>query len=322
VNIPFLTKISGTPTKTRMTKSGLGRGLGALLSEQKAGSGESAADDPQPLQPDGEVERVIRVAVTDIKPCPSQPRKDFDRAALEDLAVSLTSTGFIQPLVARATDDDKYELIAGERRWRAAQIAKIDVVPVVVREASDEKMLEMALVENLQREDLNPIEEAQGFALLIEAFGLTQEDAAQRIGKSRAAVANALRLLNLGEDLQAHLREGRLSVGHAKVILGLDDPEQQSLTSQRVIEHAFTVRETEELVGRLQAGPEGTSTKKAGGSTPAPDVHSADLERRLTEALGTKVALRYRAGKGSLNIKFFSDDDLERILKLLGVEEG
>ena len=298
-----------------MAKSGLGRGLNALLAEQK----KAAPTVAQPIVPDGEMERVIRVPINDIKPCPTQPRKDFDRAALEDLAVSLTANGFIQPLVARAAGDGKYELIAGERRWRAAKIAKLETVPVVVREASDEKMLEMALVENLQREDLNPIEEASGFALLIEAFQLTQEDAAQRIGKSRAAVANALRLLNLSEAIQGHLRQGRLSVGHAKVILGLDDDAQQTLDAERVIRQSLSVRETEELVASLQTrpGPKGKTKSRPGE---AREVHVTALENRLTETLGTKVSFKYRGGKGSLNIKFFSDDDLERILKLLGVE--
>lgn len=298
-----------------MAKSGLGRGLNALLAEQK----KAAPTVAQPIVPDGEMERVIRVPINDIKPCPTQPRKDFDRAALEDLAVSLTANGFIQPLVARAAGDGKYELIAGERRWRAAKIAKLETVPVVVREATDEKMLEMALVENLQREDLNPIEEASGFALLIEAFQLTQEDAAQRIGKSRAAVANALRLLNLSEAIQGHLRQGRLSVGHAKVILGLDDAAQQTLAAERVIRQSLSVRETEELVASLQTrpGPKGKTKSRPGE---AREVHVTALENRLTETLGTKVSFKYRGGKGSLNIKFFSDDDLERILKLLGVE--
>ena len=298
-----------------MAKSGLGRGLNALLAEQK----KAAPAVAQPIVPDGEMERVIRVPINDIKPCPTQPRKDFDRAALEDLAVSLTANGFIQPLVARAAGDGKYELIAGERRWRAAKIAKLETVPVVVREATDEKMLEMALVENLQREDLNPIEEASGFALLIEAFQLTQEDAAQRIGKSRAAVANALRLLNLSEAIQGHLRQGRLSVGHAKVILGLNDADQQTLAAERVIRQSLSVRETEELVAGLQArpGPKGKTKSRPGE---AREVHVTALENRLTETLGTKVSFKYRGGKGSLNIKFFSDDDLERILKLLGVE--
>ena len=195
-----------------------------------------------------------RVAVKDITPCASQPRKDFDRNALEELAVSITSNGIIQPLVVRSVGEGKYELIAGERRWRAARIAGLDTVLVIVREATDVKALEMALVENLQREDLNPIEEALGYSLMIDAFQMTQEDTAQRVGKSRTAVANSLRLLKLSEAVQTQIRQGRLPVGHAKVILGLDDTEHQTRAAERVIKKNLSVRETEELIARLQEG--------------------------------------------------------------------
>jgi len=212
---------------------------------------------------------------------------------------------------------DMYELIAGERRWRATQIAGLETVPAVVREATDAEVLEMALVENLQREDLNPIEEAQGYGLLIDAFQLTQEEAATRVGKSRAAVANALRLLKLDEDVQSHVRQGRLATGHAKVILGLDDAAQQKLAAERVIRDTLSVRDTEALVGSLQKG---TSPKTKKSGSPKADVHISDLENRLKQALGTQVGLRHRNGKGAITIKYFSDDDLERILGLLGVE--
>ena len=265
-----------------------------------------------------------RVAVKDITPCASQPRKDFDRNALEELAVSITSNGIIQPLVVRSVGEGKYELIAGERRWRAARIAGLDTVLVIVREATDAKALEMALVENLQREDLNPIEEALGYSLMIDAFQMTQEDTAQRVGKSRSAVANSLRLLKLSEEVQAQIRQGRLAVGHAKVILGLDDAEHQTRAAELVIKKNLSVRETEEFIARLQEGgsPEGGSPKgkKKGGKSGAREVHVTSLENRLKEALGTKVSLTYRDGKGSLNIRYYSDDDLERIMKLLGVE--
>jgi ParB family chromosome partitioning protein len=245
-----------------------------------------------------------------------QPRKEFDRAALEGLAESIKTNGIIQPLVVRQVGDE-YELIAGERRWRATQIAGLDTVPVVVREASDAEVLEMALVENLQREDLNPIEEAQGYGLLIDAFQLTQEEAARRVGKSRAAVANALRLLKLDEDVQTHVRQGRLATGHAKVILGLDDAAQQKLAADRVIRDQLSVRDTEALVSSLQNGTS-PKAKKTGGAKA--DVHITDLENRLKQTLGTQVSLRHRNGKGAITIKYFSDDDLERILGLLGVE--
>lgn len=306
-------------------KSGLGKGLSALLGDKPKGDDPDDAPPPekaaapQPILPDGEVNSVQRVDINLVQPCPSQPRKSFDRDALESLAVSITANGIIQPMVVREKNGGQFELIAGERRWRAAQIAKLDTVPVVVREASDAQVLEMALVENLQREDLNPIEEAMGFSLLIEAFGITQEDAAQRIGISRAAVTNSLRLLKLPEEVQAHLRTEQLSVGHAKVILGLNDTAQQQLAAERVLKESLTVRETETMVDAL-AGDAPAPGKGKKAKTATREVHVTSLENRLKETLGTKVSLTYREGKGTLNIKYFSDDDLERILKLLGVE--
>ena len=202
-----------------MAKTGLGRGLSALLGTKKETPASATAATVAPV---AEGERVLRLHWKKVKPCPLQPRKEFDRAALEGLAESIKTNGIIQPLVVRQVGDE-YELIAGERRWRATQIAGLDTVPAVVREATDAEVLEMALVENLQREDLNPIEEAQGYGLLIDAFQLTQEEAAQRVGKSRAAVANALRLLNghkaktppcRGEPVGEGLSKGALAHGH------------------------------------------------------------------------------------------------------------
>jgi ParB family chromosome partitioning protein len=296
-----------------MAKTGLGRGLSALLGTKKETPASATAATVAPV---AEGERVLRLHWKKVKPCPLQPRKEFDRAALEGLAESIKTNGIIQPLVVRQVGDE-YELIAGERRWRATQIAGLDTVPAVVREATDAEVLEMALVENLQREDLNPIEEAQGYGLLIDAFQLTQEEAARRVGKSRAAVANALRLLKLDEDVQTHVRQGRLATGHAKVILGLDDAAQQKLAADRVIRDQLSVRDTEALVSNLQNGTS-PKAKKTGGAKA--DVHITDLENRLKQTLGTQVSLRHRNGKGAITIKYFSDDDLERILGLLGVE--
>ena len=305
-----------------MAKTGLGRGLGALMGDKKstpdsaAPAAEKSSKQPTPIMHDGDVERV---PISAIRPCASQPRKDFDRNALEELAVSITSNGIIQPLVVRSVGEGKYELIAGERRWRAARIAGLDTVLVIVREATDVKALEMALVENLQREDLNPIEEALGYSLMIDAFQMTQEETAQRVGKSRAAVANSLRLLKLPEEVQVQIRQGRLGVGHAKVILGLDDAKHQVLAADRVIKKNLSVRDAEELIARLQKDDSPKEKEKDEKNT-AREVHVTSLENRLKEALGTKVSLTYRDGKGSLNIRYYSDDDLERILKLLDVE--
>ena len=301
-----------------MAKTGLGRGLSALLGTKKETPASApATPDTAAVAPVAEGERVLRLHWKKLKPCPLQPRKEFDRAALEGLAESIKANGVIQPLVVRPAGDDEYELIAGERRWRATQIAGLETVPAVVREASDAEVLEMALVENLQREDLNPIEEAQGYGLLIDAFQLTQEEAATRVGKSRAAVANALRLLKLDEDVQTHVRQGRLATGHAKVILGLDNAAQQKLAANRVIRDALSVRDTETLVSSLQNSATPKTKKTAGAKA---DVHITDLENRLKQVLGTQVGLRHRNGKGAITIKYFSDDDLERILGLLGVE--
>ena len=301
-----------------MAKTGLGRGLGALLGGQKPPETAEAPTDSQAAAETVPANAIRQVSIDSVQPCPSQPRKDFERQPLEELAASIEVNGILQPLVARKTGESQLELIAGERRWRAAQIAGLETVPVIVREASDSQVLELALVENLQREDLNPVEEAQGYALLMEAFDLTQEATAQRVGKSRAAVANAVRLLNLPEALQTHLRQGRLSVGHAKVILGLDEAQQQTLVANRVIKESLSVRETEDLVDKLQGGSTGKTPPQRTPQTRG--VHVTSLENRLKEKLGTKVSLTYREGKGALTIKYFSDDDLERILNILDVE--
>ena len=305
-----------------MAKTGLGRGLGALLGGKKPADSPTtpSPSSPETTQPpSAESRSALEVEIGKIRPCPSQPRKDFDRQPLEELAESIKINGIIQPLVARQTDDGQLELIAGERRWRAAQIAGLDTVPVIIRLANDAQVLELALVENLQREDLNPIEEAQGYALLIDAFNLTQEETAQRVGKSRTAITNALRLLNLPAQTLDHLRAGRLTVGHAKVILGIEDANHQNLTAERAIKDSLSVRQTEELIVDLLKGSS-TSGKRKSRVNPNREVHVTSLENRLKEKLGTKVSLTYREGKGSLTIKYFSDEDLERILKILDIE--
>jgi ParB family transcriptional regulator, chromosome partitioning protein len=261
-------------------------------------------------------EAVQRIALDRVRPCPLQPRKDFSVDALQELADSIKEQGIIQPLIVRP-QGGHLELIAGERRWRAAQIAGLKEVPVIVREADDTAVLEMALIENLQRENLNPLEEAQGYAQLVDQFSLRQEDVASKVGKSRAVVANALRLLKLPAEIQHYVRDGRLSVGHAKVILGLNRPEEQSLAAQRVIKAGLNVRQTEELVTRLQSPGTG---KTRGPSAPGMrDANVVEIESRLREKFATKVRLRYRQGKGALEISFFSDDEFERILQTVGV---
>jgi len=309
-----------------MAKPALGRGLGALLGGAAptakpvmpaATSVPSVLPAAAPVAQEGE--RVQRVPLASVRPCPFQPRKEFTSESLQELADSIRSQGFLQPLIVRQ-QGATFELIAGERRWRAAQILRLTEVPVLVREADDRAVLELALIENLQRENLNPLEEAQGYAELIGRFDLRQEEVAAKVGKSRTVVANALRLLKLAPDLQAHLRDGRLSVGHAKVILGLSSAGEQALAAERVIKQGLNVRQTEALVAHLQhsTGVSAAAPSRTGISV-VPDVHVANLESKLREKLATKVQLRYRQGKGSLDIRFYSDDELERILQLLGV---
>jgi ParB family chromosome partitioning protein len=306
-----------------MAKPALGRGLGALL-----GGAPAAAKPPQPAVPatispaapaleTNGLERVQRVPLDRIRPSPFQPRKEFTAEALRELADSIREQGIVQPLIVRERNGH-LELIAGERRWRAAQIVSLSEVPVIVREADDRAVLELALIENLQRENLNPIEEAQGYSQLIGQFQLTQEDVATKVGKSRAVVANALRLLKLPVALQDYVRGGRISVGHAKVILGLMHEKQQELAAERIIKEGLNVRQTEGLIAKLQTP--GTGSGKSGSITPlTQDAHVANLENRIRERLGTKIHLRYSQGKGALEISFFSDDDLEWILGILGI---
>ena len=304
-----------------MVKPALGRGLGALLSGSPAAPKPASTPAPSAVATPSAgavpADGVRRVALRQIKPCPFQPRKDFSEESLRELADSIKEQGIVQPLILRPNGPD-FELIAGERRWRAAQLAGLIDVPALVREADDRTVLELALIENLQRENLNPMEEALGFAQLIEQFQLTQEQAAARVGKSRAVVANALRLLKLPQSVQDKIRSSQISVGHAKVILGLSNPAEQASAADRIVAGALSVRQTEQIVANWHAEP----ADKPADKSPAPaarDAHVADLEDRLKQQLGTKVALRYREGKGAIEIRFFSDAELERLLEILGV---
>ena len=307
-----------------MAKPALGRGLGALLGDSPI----AKPPVPAPLStssaeaaPTADArERVQRVPLDRIRPCPLQPRKDFSPEALRELADSIKEQGIVQPLIVRERNGH-LELIAGERRWRAAQLLGLAEVPVILRQADDRAVLELALIENLQRENLNPIEEAHGYAQLVEQFQLKQEEVAMKVGKSRAVIANALRLLKLPESIQAGVREGRLSVGHAKVILGLATERHQKLAAARILKEGLNVRQTEALVARLQAQATGTASKPLPATPLTQDAHLANLENRLRERLGTRIRLRYAQGKGALEITFFSDAELERILQILGVTE-
>jgi ParB family chromosome partitioning protein len=293
-----------------MAKTGLGRGLSSLLGARPPADKQTkAGKSPAPNE----------VLIGEILPGAMQPRNGFDDASLNELAESIRENGIMQPLVVRPREGG-YELIAGERRWRASQIAGLAKVPIVIRDVDDRTALELALIENLQRENLDPIEEAKGYAQLVDQFDLTQEEIAAKVGKNRATVANALRLIKLPAEVQTYVRDGLLSSGHAKVILGLTHAKDQIAAAKRVIKKELSVRQTEELLSTLGQANPGKTRRGAAGKSAATDAHILDLESRLRERLGTKVVLRYRKGKGSVDIKFFNEEDLQRILETLGIK--
>jgi ParB family chromosome partitioning protein len=290
-----------------MAKSGLGKGLSALISTR-----------PPVIRLEAEPgEKIQQVTLSSIVPSPLQPRKDFARDALAELVESIRQHGIIQPLVVRDVGG-RHELIAGERRWRAAQEAGLQQVPVITRVATNLEVLELSLIENLQRADLNPIEEAQAYARLAGEFGMRQEEIAQKVGRSRAAVANSMRLLDLHQQVQAWLTQGLLSVGHAKVLLGLKDPEEQLAVAETILRRSATVRATERLVARQL----GTGRPRRRRQTAATTVTSAtidDLQNRLQEHLGTRVTLHHGEKRGRIEIEYYGNDDLQRVLSALGL---
>ncbi len=273
-----------------------------------------AAPNPEPG------ERVKEVPVEQVVPSPFQPRKYFRQEPAAELVDSIREHGVIQPLIVRQVEG-KFELIAGERRWRAAKEVGLTVVPVIVREATDLQVLELALIENLQREDLNPMEEAQAYQRLAKDFALTQEDIAKRVGKSRAAIANSLRLLDLEENVQDWLVQGRLTVGHAKVLLGIKNGEEQKFLASQVIAENKTVRDTERLLAtHLNRAPSrsGSAAVATGGDRLSPSM--LRLQNQLRAHLATDVRLAHGDKKGKLEIGYYGSDDLERILTLMGVK--
>ncbi|HWB59327.1 MAG TPA: ParB/RepB/Spo0J family partition protein [Chthoniobacteraceae bacterium] len=291
-----------------MAKVALGKGLGALINPRVAS--------PTPVAEVGE--RVQQVALTEIVPTPLQPRTEFRGERLQELIDSIRVHGIIQPLIVRKRND-KFELIAGERRWRAAKEVGLAEAPVIVRTASDQDVLELALIENLQREDLNPIEEALAFSRLAKEFGLKQEEIAQKVGKSRAAIANSMRLLELAAQVQSFLTQGRISVGHAKVLLALKSHEEQVLIAEVVIKHNHTVRAAEKLVAK-HFTDQGTQRATRGGAAPkslAPAL--LHLQNRLQQHLSTRVSLDHGEKRGQIEIEYYGADDLQRILNLLGL---
>ena len=290
-----------------MAKSALGKGLSALITTRPPGIRLEAEPG----------EKIQQVELTTIVPSPLQPRKDFAREALSELVESIRQHGIIQPLVVRNVAG-KHELIAGERRWRAAQEAGLAQIPIIVRVATDLEVLELSLIENLQRADLNPIEEAQAYARLATEFGMRQEDIAQKVGRSRAAVANSMRLLELHQQVQAWLTQGLISVGHAKVLLALKEPEEQRAVAETILRRSATVRATERIVAR-QLGGTRPRKRRQGGTSAASSATIEDLQNRLQEHLGTRVLVHHGEKRGKIEIEYYGNDDLQRVLGALGL---
>jgi ParB family chromosome partitioning protein len=282
-------------------KIGLGRGLGALL----PGSSEAST-------PGGLVEAPVRAIV----PNPHQPRTQFDEQSLRELADSIREHGLIQPLIVTRIGEDQYALVAGERRWRAAQIAGLETVPVVVKDVVPQQMLEMALVENVQRSDLNALEEALAYKHLSEEFGLTQDQIAQRVGKSRVAVANTMRLLKLPEPIKARLADGLITEGHARALLTITDSAVQQRLLSQIVKNGLSVRQTEELVRRLMEDhPAHKKAQSAAAHSRGSGADTRALEERMRRALGTKVILSRSKKGGTIMIHFYSEEELDAIYR-------
>ena len=294
-----------------MTKKKLGKGLDALLSRPTKVTSDSQVAEEN-VATSTATQRVTEIAVAQIKPSPFQPRRVFAPEALDELATSIRHHGVLQPIVVRALPQGGFELIAGERRWRAAQQAGLQTIPVVQRDVSDREASAFALIENIQRENLNVVEEALGLARLRSEFELTQQELAEVVGKSRAAIANSLRLLNLGSVARDLLMEGKLDMGHARALLGLAGTEQD-LIAQDVAMKQLSVRQTEALVRKLSA-----VSPKQGQRTSDKDGDTALLERRLSDHLGANVRITQRAqGRGELVIKYGNLDELDGVLQRL-----
>ena len=272
-------------------QSGLGKGLGALMLENNTDSMVSTDT----------------LAINDIIPNKEQPRKTFDEAALQELSDSIAQHGVLQPLLVRPLTTGGYQLVAGERRWRASRLAGLKEVPVIIKELSDTEAMEIAIIENLQREDLNPIEEAEGLQALIDKCGYTQEEVATSVGKSRPAITNALRLLRLPEDVRQMTKDGDISAGHARALLAFDNEAMMCECAKQIVEKKLTVRDVEKMAKR----PKAAKTKAS--SVRARDSFYDEVELALSEALGTKVKVYNGRSKGTLEIEFYTLDDLKNI---------
>ncbi len=279
-----------------MSKQPLGRGLSALIPE--SAKKQSA-------------ERIVNISVDDISPNPYQPRIQMNSELLEELSASIKEKGVVQPIIVRSLGNDKYELVAGERRLRACKLAGLQEIPAIIKEVSDVEAMEIAITENIQREDLNSIELAKAYSALMTQFNLTQEQLAQAVGKSRPAVANILRLLQLPYEVQENVLAGKLSMGHARALLALENESLQINLCKKIIEMELSVRQTERMVQKLLSQPKSDKTKKI------LNAEITAVEKRLRTLLATQVKIRQSGKKGKIEIEFYSTDDLDRITKIL-----
>lgn len=295
------------------SKKGLGRGLGTLFDDSKSEKSSEGFDFLSDLS-DTEIadsDSIKMIKVRDIEPNKNQPRKTFDKEKLEILSSSIATHGIVQPILVKPNINGTYMIVAGERRWRAAKLAKIKEVPCVIRQLDEPAVMEIALIENLQREDLNPIEEAEGYRRLMETCELTQEEVAEKVGRSRSAVANSLRLNNLSERVKQMVIDGKLSQGHARALLSITDDNEQFELAKFIIEKGLNVRQVEKLVSDTSENKKKPKTKQVTGMM---KKYFSEVENDLGSRLGTKVKISEGANKGKIEIEYYSKDDLERIL--------
>ena len=296
-------------------KKGLGKGLDSLIADKV--NTKPASKNTENKKSDGDyVSDAVMMDITKVEPNRDQPRKKFDEDALLELSESIKQYGVLQPLLVQERDD-YYEVIAGERRWRAAKMAGIKKIPVIVKKLTEQEIMEISLIENIQREDLNPIEEALAYKRLLTEFNLKQDEVAERVSKSRTAVTNAMRLLKLNEKVQQMVIDEMLTTGHARALLGIEDEEKQYIIAQKIFDEKLSVRDTEKLVKNLQ-NEKKNKTEEKKNIDPKMEAIYHDLEEQMKEILGTKVCINPKdAKKGRIEIEYYSQDELDRILDLI-----
>lgn len=298
-----------------MAKRGLGKGIGALFGNDIEET-EIVAQDIHQIN-ENDKEKVTSLKLAQIEPNKEQPRKNFDEEKLQQLADSIKQHGVIQPIIVKDLNNGYYQIVAGERRWRASRIAGLKEIPAIVRTYDELATMQIALIENLQREDLNPIEEALSYKALLDDFALTQEKVSEQVGKSRSAIANTIRLLSLPKQIQKLLEEGAISGGHARAILSVTSEEGKLQLTEKIIENELNVRQAEQLAKTLNA--QKPKKESAQPQTSAFDLQLQGIQKRMSDLLGTKVKILNGSKKGKIEIEYYSENDLDRVLKLLNI---